>query len=243
MNSTTRINANSSNSFRASLRADQDTASRMSAKLTYAQALMLDETAKIAAIEAANKLAAIRVTRRADTPDEEALINAVKGNKIALVKTLLANGVCPNVYDHTGVNPRHWPPLKWAIEYGYEGVVEALVTHPSTDVNGRAWETKTTNLMCAVVYGNINIVRMLLEHGADVQQCCEDDQSMNVLHFAAGYADYGKTEILELLCQQPRIEPCFTQKWKGMTPWGLAWLNRLNFASSRVLAKYGGEVR
>ena len=68
-------------------------------------------------------------------------------------------------------------------------------------------ELEETGLYLAVLHGNLEATRMMVEFGADVHHVVQSDDSTAVTLAAS----LGLTDILEALCQSPTFN-----KW----PWG-----------------------
>lgn len=88
------------------------------------------------------------------------LISAAREGNVDRIKSLAAARV--DLDEPGGVN--HWTPLMHAIHKNQAGSVEALLTAGArvNIVSG-----KTTPLIMAAGYGQTDIVRILLSHGAD----------------------------------------------------------------------------
>jgi ankyrin repeat protein len=88
------------------------------------------------------------------------LISAARDGNVEQIKRLVAARV--DVNEPGGVN--HWTPLMHAIHKNQAGAVEALL-EAGAQVN--VVSGNTTALILAAGYGETDIVRMLLSHGAD----------------------------------------------------------------------------
>ena len=89
---------------------------------------------------------------------------------LEVVQKLIAYGADIDARDEDG-----WTPLYWASEgyYFKDGSVFRLLLECGADVNARAradnFDNFTTPLHRASAYGAVEVVRLLLEHGADVE--------------------------------------------------------------------------
>jgi len=110
------------------------------------------------------------------------------------------------MYDPTGfwhVNERGErpsPPLGTSLHYaaicGFHTMVKHLVTEHPQDVNACAFHKMSTPLHWASYSGHVNVVRYLLEHGANVTAQCEDGSMP--LHWAS---KKGRVTVIRVLLQ------------------------------------------
>jgi ankyrin repeat protein len=89
------------------------------------------------------------------------LIGAARSGDVPAIQALLAKGADPN--QRWGVN--HWTPLMHAIHKNQKGSVAALIAG-GADLNARCGDGISA-LMMAAGYGYVDIVQLLLDHGAD----------------------------------------------------------------------------
>ena len=86
-----------------------------------------------------------------------------------------------------------------ACEKGHEGVVRLLLAHAATDVNQARTDDGTTPLFIVCQFGNVEIVKQLLDKGADWTVGMRDNGWSPL--FVASWA--GKAVVVaELLAQQ-----------------------------------------
>ncbi len=95
---------------------------------------------------------------------QQHLISAVLTKNPDFVSALIKAGANPNIED------RRDPLLIFAVKQGNPDVVKALIQSPEINIEGklRPWHFKTA-LMCAAKSGNIEIAKLLLEAGANVE--------------------------------------------------------------------------
>jgi ankyrin repeat protein len=99
-----------------------------------------------------------------ESPDEQ-LILAVRGNQVAEVERLLAQGANPNADAVKGYEGR--PPLFHAATFGYADIARLLIAK-GAQVNYGADRGAVTPLIAAALNGSAPMVALLLERGADV---------------------------------------------------------------------------
>jgi len=170
----------------------------------------LSQAAARGDLQEAGRLMAAGVSRR---ELESALIWAARSGRPEAIDFLVKKGADPNA--RAGVN--EWTVLLHAIHRNQAASVVALVRN-GANVNGRM-RSGETPLMMAAGYGYTEIVRTLLESGADVYAVM--DNGRNALDLAAsGVADidrftWGKCqqETIRVLRQWgPRLEAKDTTK-------------------------------
>lgn len=90
------------------------------------------------------------------------LSHAARAGRVAMLEALLAAGARPDAVDGAA---NGWTPLQHAIHKGQVGTVAALLAAGASPVaSGRAGAPP---IVMAAGYGQTEIVRLLLEHGAD----------------------------------------------------------------------------
>ena len=110
------------------------------------------------------------------------LLAAVMRRNVEVFGALLEGGADPNISLPDGLTP-----LEHAAKAGLEGMVRTLIER------GAATEPRAVRLLasgwpmlhCAAAGGNLNIVRLLLENGADV--FARDESGRNALDIALSY--------------------------------------------------------
>ncbi len=105
----------------------------------------------------------------------------------ALVHALLEARANPNVRISTPDNPRA-TALHLAVQAGHAGVVTALLTYPKLDLD-RTDGHGNTALGYALTTDRWDIVRLLVEAGADPNQKVNSKDGETALHFAARKGD------------------------------------------------------
>jgi ankyrin repeat protein len=103
-----------------------------------------------------------------------ALMLAAENNQVEIVKLLLKKNADPNLEDQTG-----WSALMKAVYQGNTGCVEALAARSRQEVN--------RGLLVAALTGHQEIVKILLDNGAEVDSRAEDGRTPLML--AAGKGD------------------------------------------------------
>ncbi len=107
-------------------------------------------------------------------------------------------------------------PFLTAAEYGQLGVVEHIAQNPRFDINAARPETQRSALHLASSNDHIDIVKFLLEHGANCNLC--DSQGRTPLHTSV--EKRGRYRCLEFLLG-PRADVNSGDK-TGLTAWHLA---------------------
>ena len=118
------------------------------------------------------------------TPLHRASVNA----RLPMVERLLAAGADPNVSDITGLTP-----LIMASRTGNVDIVKALLAHGAM-VNAAITATKENALVWAIAEGRRNIVRTLIEAGANVHAATE--KGYTPMMFAARNGDIESARLL-----------------------------------------------
>merc|ERR1712034_261816 len=124
--------------------------------------------------------------------------------------------------------------LYCAVENAYLDIVEYLIQNKA-DVNLRTIEVGITPLSLATLKDNFEIVKILLDNGADVNKTTSDGRTP--LHFAA---EFGSFEIAEHLIRNKADIDCRTFKHKE-TPLTIAAIAN-NFEIIKILLENGADV-
>jgi len=80
-----------------------------------------------------------------------------------------------------------------AISYSNTEVVRRTLRLRTVDVNARAENTGYTPLIWAVQFNRLDVIKLLMERGADVTVC--DERGYTPLHWACSYADGSRATI------------------------------------------------
>jgi ankyrin repeat protein len=93
-------------------------------------------------------------------PAATRLMDAALWGSAADVGRLLVRGVDPNVHNHAGATP-----LMWAVD---DRAKSQLLVDYGADVNARSDDGRTPLMIAAGINGSAPVVRLLLDHGADM---------------------------------------------------------------------------
>ena len=117
-----------------------------------------------------------------------ALIYATKAGHLGVVKLLVKNKA------NTGIKTvkDHLTPLMSAAESGYADIVKYLAEETSADVNARDIENWTALIWASINKGHPDVVKVLLEHGADVNAVNNDGAGALMLASKVGDVDIVK---------------------------------------------------
>ncbi|CAN0046151.1 unnamed protein product, partial [Ascophyllum nodosum] len=102
------------------------------------------------------------------------------------IAALFRHGADDGALDETG-----YPPLHLASKHGKKSAIAALVA-AGTDINRRASEDGMTALDWAAFLGNVDVLKMLVENGADVRG--SGPRGDTPLHFAVKCKSVGASE-------------------------------------------------
>jgi uncharacterized protein len=110
---------------------------------------------------------------------------AIKQDNTTAVRGLLQRGLDPNT-----INPEGAPAVMMALRISSFKVAQLLLEHPQLEVNALTQENESP-LMLAALKGQLKLVELLLQRGADVNKT-----GWTALHYAA---TGGHVQIMELL--------------------------------------------
>jgi ankyrin repeat protein len=96
--------------------------------------------------------------------------------------------------EREGPSPPSGTPLHYAAHYGLDAMVKYLIIEHAQDVNARGLYKKLTPLHQASARGHVTVVRVLLEHDADVTAQNEDGSTP--LHLASRW---GRVKVVRVL--------------------------------------------
>jgi ankyrin repeat protein len=91
------------------------------------------------------------------------LYKAAENGHVEIARTLIQRGAALNEQDRG-----RWAPLSVASRHGHARVVELLLAQPEVDVSVACGPNDLTPLMLAAEFGHEDVVRQLIDHGADV---------------------------------------------------------------------------
>ncbi|MBK8594654.1 MAG: ankyrin repeat domain-containing protein [Holophagales bacterium] len=129
--------------------------------------------------------------RSDDQPAPTRFAVAIEGGDVEAVKALLAEGNKPDTHIDYGEN---WvTPLMMACWHGEKEIVEALLA-AGADVNVQAPDWRETALEKAVSRGHVEIARLLIDKGANLESRNKPGSTALALASAAG-----ELEMVELL--------------------------------------------
>ena len=129
-----------------------------------------------------------------DNQGMSALHYAAQAGKDRVIQALLEHDVLPNNADKAG-----WTPLYYATNGGYEEIVRHLITKVS-DLDARTGTAEWTALHRAASDGRLNIVKILVEHGARINQVSKD--GLTPFHAAVRS---GHVDIAQFLATQDGV--------------------------------------
>lgn len=123
--------------------------------------------------------------------DDEIFLLAVENRRKTVIPLLLEKGVDVNAENKDGT------VLQMAIRKGDHDTIAALLKDPKIDINALGGRDGETALFCAVEAGNQEVVKLLLDRGADINEPCGN--GCYCLPKAVGRQD---VEMVELLLQR-----------------------------------------
>lgn len=137
------------------------------------------------------------VVNMTDANGNTALHYSVSHSNFSVVRQLLDTGLCSvDQQNKAGYTAIMLAALSTVKEEDDMAVVQKLFSHGN--VNAKASQAGQTALMLAVSHGRQEMVRALLECGADVN--IQDDEGSTALMCAS---EHGRSEIVKLLLEQP----------------------------------------
>lgn len=101
----------------------------------------------------------------------------------------------------------NWNALHFAANGGHEEIVRELLQNKSIDIEAKS-NTKRTPLHIAASQGQTNIMKLLIERGADPN--CQDDEDCTPLHYAS---QYGLLSTLTYLMKETKANPFIKNKF------------------------------
>ena len=121
------------------------------------------------------------------------LVLSIQLNAECIFEKLLAReDIDVNASSSDGTNTLHW-----ACDCKAQWAVEALVAHPSINLDFPRPDDNTSPLFSAAVMGWTAAIDLLLDHGASID--CVDDQNATPLFRAA---DFGQVDVVRQLIQR-----------------------------------------
>lgn len=130
-----------------------------------------------------------------DESMQTALHKAVSLKNTRILELLIRYGATVHTVDRRG----HTPLITASIKSKNEAV-RCLLTHPDIHVNYANDEGKTA-LYYAITYCRLPLVRMLLEHGADMAMLFHD-----FLIWTTGFTDFFGMELIRLIFSAPGVD-------------------------------------
>ena len=120
-----------------------------------------------------------------DTP----VLWAARGNHLHTARSLIKMGA-----DLNHQNDKGSTPFYWAVRYGFEEMASLLITEGKVDINQSRKLGLVSPIVLASALGYTNIVRLLLENGADVNLSINN--GFTSLHYAAGLGNLDTIKVL-----------------------------------------------
>ena len=118
----------------------------------------------------------------------EDFFNALRTDQVQVVSQLLSRGFDPNTF-----SPEAEPALLTALRLEAWKSMELLIRHPQTRLNVKNKHDETA-LMLVCLNGKVALVKLLIDHQADVNQ-----PGWTPLHYAASA---GRSDIVQMLLDQ-----------------------------------------
>ena len=119
---------------------------------------------------------------------ETPLHTAVRVGRLELMRSLLRRGADVSAVSSAGVTP-----LYWAAQHGHAAVVEALLA-AGADPAIRYTEGELSPLDAAAGFGRIDVLRVLIEHGTDVNAAGADGRT--ALYWSIYAGELGAIDLL-----------------------------------------------
>ena len=144
------------------------------------------------------------------------LETALKSNK-SRTTSLLAKSAQRSRLDYTDIPTDYHPSLRSAAQFGSLDVINELLQITPIDLNRPDEETGETALQLAASYGHLEIVKLLIEHGAD--SSLTDGLGLSALHRSI---EVGNSIVFCYLMQQG--SDMSSIDGQGFTVWHMAAL-------------------
>ena len=148
------------------------------------------------------------------------LMEAVKEGDICLVEKLCQMGASVNGTDECGYAPLHWTAIYDKLE-----IAHVLVRDGRADLNVRDQDGYTP-LHLSIKYGHRNVLRLLLNYGADVRERTRGGRIAEELAMA-----YDRWDVVETLSQHRKNSVCYTEneprRWKTQRLLGTGGFGRV----------------
>ena len=126
-----------------------------------------------------------------NTADESPLMLAALRGDLAMARALIAKDA--------DVNKTGWAPLHYAASRGHVAMIDLLLEHHAY-IDAES-PNRTTPLMMAAGYGNVQATRALLQAGADAT--LQNAEGLTALDFALGFAKPDSANALRAAVAAP----------------------------------------
>ncbi len=123
------------------------------------------------------------------TAKAQGLTEAISKNDSAKVVKLISQGADVNIADKGGNTP-----LMLAARWGYVSIVTMLLDHGALPDKVRSPKGRTSLMIACAYYSNLDICKMLVDKGADVNLTANDGTTSLMLA-----AQFGKVQIVSYL--------------------------------------------